>query len=254
MALLDLAGKLRGAPSFALLGERQPSPFALAALLGKACDPALGARAQRALQDGFTTLKLKIGVDEPARELEALRTLRSEIGPDVRLRLDANRAYDARDVAERLAELATIAPELVEEPTDIVGLPTTSPVPLALDESLQGVSAADLAARLEVPSVRAVVLKPMALGGILHCRALARVARERGLSVVVSHLFDGPLGLAGAALLAFDVGSPDTAMGLGPHAGLDVWPEPRAPAVSGAWLRPWSGAGLGLPRFSARPS
>jgi L-alanine-DL-glutamate epimerase-like enolase superfamily enzyme len=96
-----------------------------------------------------------------------------------------------------------------------------------------------------------VVLKPMALGGILRCLEIARLAHERRLDVVVSHLFDGPLALAAAAVLALTAGTPGVAMGLDRHAGLDAWGDPAPATIASGRLEGWSEFGLGLPRLRA---
>ncbi|HEX6239392.1 MAG TPA: O-succinylbenzoate synthase, partial [Polyangiales bacterium] len=41
---------------------------------------------------------------------------------------------------------------------------------------------------------------------------------------VVTHLFDGPIALAAASVLALALQSPRLAAGLAPHAGLAAWP------------------------------
>jgi L-alanine-DL-glutamate epimerase-like enolase superfamily enzyme len=248
-ALLDLTGKRRQTPAWTLFGLRSAPSLPLAAMIGSAADPELAGSAERAIARGITTLKIKVGAGAFPVELAALRALKMKLPPEVALRLDANQSLSVA----RLGELAELGPEFVEEPVQarVLRELNASLLPLALDESLQMQSPTDLARLLEIPNVRAVVLKPMALGGISRCSSIAGAARERGIGLVVSHLFDGPLALTAAAVLAFEVGSPGLAMGLDRHAGLEAWDCPMPPAIARGRLEGWSGFGLGLPEFTA---
>ena len=66
--------------------------------------PAAGAEAAlQAIQAGFTTLKLKAGAERETLDLVArVRAIRTAVGPDVRLRLDVNGAWDLATAQERL--------------------------------------------------------------------------------------------------------------------------------------------------------
>jgi L-alanine-DL-glutamate epimerase-like enolase superfamily enzyme len=90
----------------------------------------------------------------------------------------------------------------------------------------------------------------MTLGGLMRCRDLAARARAAGLSVVVSHLFDGPVALNAYAELALSLESGDLASGLMPHPALDVYPPTPLPGFAAATLsaEARSGTGFQLPR------
>jgi L-alanine-DL-glutamate epimerase-like enolase superfamily enzyme len=126
-----------------------------------------------------------------------------------------------------LEQLVEFEPEFVEEPFEqgVLEQLAASPVPLALDESLQQHYALDhFAPLLSKLNVRVVVFKPMALGGMSRCISLAARARLLGLHVVISHLFDGPIALAAAGALALVIASPDYAQGLALHPALSLDP------------------------------
>lgn len=246
-ALLDLLGRRRGVPVHRLLGGVPVEPLPLCQLLDGADDRRLRRSADRAVQSGFRTVKMKIGRD-PDGDVQRVATVRSIVGPETRLRLDANRGLSADQLADRLRELAASGPELLEEPASfsVVSRLALSPVPLAVDETLhdpdmrERVRAATRAGRYVT-----WVLKPMALGGVLACLELAREARAAGADVIVSHLFDGPIAHAAAAELALSLG-PGRAVGLGRHAGFAVWPERPSPSVRSTSLVPHGRPGLGL--------
>jgi o-succinylbenzoate synthase len=251
-ALLDLLARQRGLPLHRALGflrgdARELRPIPLAALIPLETQAAVAAVAL-----GYSTLKLKIGRPEQfAAELRALSEIRRAVGPGVRLRLDANQAFPAALVGERLDSLLSIDPELVEEPVTPGGpWPQHSPIPLALDESLrQGGELSERRAREE--HLVAAVLKPGVLGGSLAALELAARAEQAGLLPLVSHAFEGVIGYAAACELALALGVVSHAAGLGPHAGLGESALPAA--VATAWLRPHEQPGLGLPTRTSSP-
>jgi L-alanine-DL-glutamate epimerase-like enolase superfamily enzyme len=216
MARLDLEGRRTGRPAHALLGARRDR-LPLSALVEDL------AGAADAVARGVAALKVK------RRHFELLPELRRR-WPEIELRLDTNGApVDA-------AALAPFAPTYVEE----------GPAPFsALDESLQRLTDAEVEARLRAHAVRALVLKPMALGPE-RCLALARLAAAHDVPVTVTHTLDGPLGLAAAAALALALPGRVLAVGLDRHAGLDAWPPARIAALTPSAIVAWDAPGLGV--------
>jgi L-Ala-D/L-Glu epimerase len=244
-ALLDLWARAAGVPAWALLcpAVRAPRARAVAALLmgepEQALEQALVARAR-----GITTFKFKIG--RPGRldrELAAVQQLRAELGPLARLRLDANQSLTLAQAKQYLPRFAACDLEFVEEPCAPHELLQLSELglPCVLDESL----AAGVRPR---QGDRAVILKPTLLGGVSSCFALARAARAVGAQVVLSHAFEGPLGLGLSAALALSIGSETFAHGLDlDGARLDHLSLPFFSTASiQAWSEPEFGS-AGLP-------
>jgi o-succinylbenzoate synthase len=254
-AWLDLVTRRRGVAVSALLtsgGSRWPVP--LSALLPAGPLPAVLAEARALMKRGIRTFKMKVG--QPGaldQELAAVRAVRQVVGTDAALRLDANARWTPDEANAALAALVPLAPEVVEEPVAAarwreLALPV--PVPVALDESLQGGDAGDeLAERVARGACHAVVLKPMALG-LGRSVELAERARSLGLGVIVTHLFDGPVGLAIAAELALAIPAP-WAAGLFPHSGLTAWRASPPPQIGATHVVPQPGPGLGLPDLIA---
>ncbi|MBN2197003.1 MAG: hypothetical protein JW751_29635 [Polyangiaceae bacterium] len=262
-ALLDLAGKASDRPAWACLepapGER-PEPRELAALLYETTPTEIAREARSAIARGIRCLKLKIGrPGSLADELELATAVRREV-PDVSLRLDANRAFSLTEAARALEGFAGLGCELVEEPTFELELarledPATAtvaealaalPLPVALDESLRDAPPGALRRVRRQGFPLAVVLKPMLLGGVARSLELATEARELDIDVIVTHLFDGPLGLATAATVALAVGTRARAMGLDPHPALPVLSNWQVAALAGARVVTWTEPGLGV--------
>ncbi|MBX3128516.1 MAG: hypothetical protein KF718_17475 [Polyangiaceae bacterium] len=245
-AYLDALGQALGQPCANLLccglapARAMPRLLTTAALVD-VLGPAAEAEALRAVERGARTLKLKLGPST----LPAVERVRTRVGEGVRLRLDANQSFSGADLHLTLARLARSNPEFVEElaPWEQLCALGRSPVALALDETLthEGFALRELSAeaalRLEV-----VVLKPSLLGGFDRAAALAAQAEDLGLDVVVSHAYEGEVGWSALVALAFAIGSPARAQGLGPHVGL----APRSGGLGAGDLLPPAGTGLGL--------
>lgn len=218
-ALIDLAAQAAGQPLWRWLagpqqhaGEaRRPAVNALAGDLASLTPERIG----KLVDAGFEVIKLKLGRAAPDSELAALRRLRPLLPPAVRLRLDANRAWDRRTAARMCAALAELPVDMLEEPLalpvaaalpELAALQRDLPFPLALDEGwgeLQGAENRRLREDfLAAPPVRRLVLKLAVHGGPLAARAAARTAAAAGVGCVVTTGIDGACATLAAAHLA----------------------------------------------------
>ena len=165
---------------------------------------ALPGAARRLRADGYRAAKLKVGRQRVADEVSLVHAVADALGPDIRLRLDANRAW-AFDDAARFAEgIRGVAIDYIEEPlADPRQMPSFAArfpaLPVALDESVVGLSPEGLTAHAYA---RALVLKPTFLGGLVPTRRLARQAEALGMTSVLSAAFETGLGLRGLIGLA----------------------------------------------------
>ena len=254
-ALLDLAAQRRALSLAELLGG--PRPYREVALNGLLVADPLADLADRAVAlaaKGRRALKIKLRARDAAafaRELAALREVRRRLPLPYEIRLDPNAAWTDDEARARLAALASIAPRFVEQPVAPERLPALGPcaAPWAADESLAIPGLAR--ALLDAPGCVAFILKPHLLG-LVRARALAVRAQERGLDVVVTHLFDGPVAMAAACELALSLPRAPLACGLDPHDLLASFPPLRIPQLAPrAVIAPAASPGLGFPREGA---
>jgi L-alanine-DL-glutamate epimerase-like enolase superfamily enzyme len=170
--------------------------------------PAAGAQAAlQAIEAGFTTLKLKAGAERETLDLVArVRAIRAAVGPDVRLRLDVNGAWDLPTAEERLEAVARFGIEYVEQPLpadDGAGaaeLRRRVDVPVAADEAAASLVA--VRRLLAEGSSDVLVVKPARVGGPLAAAEIAEAAAARGVPVVLSTLFETGIGIASALVAA----------------------------------------------------
>ena len=158
-----------------------------------------------AVAAGFSCINLKVGM-EPNVEAEVarVRTVREVIGSDVKLRLDANGAWDEATAIATIQALEAFEIELIEQPVpapDFDALERvrgTVTVPVAADESVVDYATAERA----IKAADAVILKPIHLGGPSVTRYLAQYAAASGLGVIVTTTIDTGIGTAMALQLA----------------------------------------------------
>ena len=98
---------------------------------------------REALAQGYTHMKVKVGGD-PDGDLRRCRLIREEIGPDLKMMLDANQVWDVNEAITNIAKLAEVDPWWIEEPTnpdDILGhakiARAVAPIGVATGEACQ---------------------------------------------------------------------------------------------------------------------
>jgi L-alanine-DL-glutamate epimerase-like enolase superfamily enzyme len=204
MASSRLGAAVADAKAAALVGPPRALHAGVNATLEAASIDDLLADALAATSVGFRTLKLKVGTEATTAELvERLRALRGVVGSGVRLRLDANGAWDRATALERLTAAAPYDLELVEQPVppesvaDLAFVRGRSAVAVAADEAVTSFAAAE--ALLVASAVDALVLKPSRVGGLAAAREIAELAFSAGVPVILSTMFETGIGI-GAAL------------------------------------------------------
>jgi L-Ala-D/L-Glu epimerase len=257
-AILDLLGKIRAEPASSLLHPHRSGVQAvpIAALLRERVPDALRNEVSAAMRRGLTTGKLKIG-GTGEEDRQRIQAVRETAGGALGLRLDANQSLSVESLAKDLEALAAFEPELLEEPVSADQWTTIgeSAIPLAMDESLQVPGATErIRACAGRRTCSTLVLKPMALGGIVRCLELARLAADCGLEVLLTHLFDGPVAAAATAELALALaagaavnGATVRACGLDSFGRSDDWPPATSPyQIESTHIRPGPRPGLGI--------
>ncbi|MDH3496344.1 MAG: L-Ala-D/L-Glu epimerase [Gemmatimonadota bacterium] len=195
-ALWDLEAKLRGRRVWELAGLEAPPPVVTAYTISLGTPAAMAEAAGAARQ--YPLLKLKLGGEGDEERVAAVR----DAVPDARLIVDANEAWPADRLGERLAAMAGLGVELVEQPlpaaadTALADVPHA--VPVCADESCH--TAADvptLVGRYDVVNV-----KLDKAGGLTEALRVVDAARTHGLGLMVGTMMGTSLLMAPAMLLA----------------------------------------------------
>ncbi|UWG47931.1 L-alanine-DL-glutamate epimerase or related enzyme of enolase superfamily [Halanaeroarchaeum sp. HSR-CO] len=246
-ALLDRDARHAGRPLYRELGaERAVERLPVQATIGDGDPTATAETARTAVDEGFQTLKIKVGAGSLDRDVSRLESVRMTVGTTVTIRVDANGSWGratATDAIDRFREYDVALVEQPLPPADLVGHRNLrGRLPIALDESLLEASPESI---FETAAADALVLKPMALGGPDVARAIAVRALENDIDVIVSNTIDGTIGRTAAVHLAASL--PErTASGLATASMLetDLAPDP-APVSAGRIAVPQA-PGIGI--------
>lgn len=199
--------------------------------------------------DGCRTAKVKVAErgqrldDDVAR----VRAVREQMGPEGRIRVDANGGWNIDEAEHAIHALAAYDLEYVEQPcaevdelAEVRRRVAYMGIPIAADESVR--KASDPLAVARAGAADLLVVKAQPLGGVE--RAL-RIVAEAGLPAVVSSALDTSVGLAMGVALAASLPNLDVDCGLGTASLLaaDVTSDP---------LRPQGGS-VPVRRVSAEP-
>ncbi|MFC1234914.1 o-succinylbenzoate synthase [Vibrio sp. F74] len=185
--------------------------------------------------------KIKVGLYEPIRD-GMLVNLFLESIPDLRVRLDANRAWTP-EKAEKFASYINSSRrhriEFVEEPCKEPGQSFTfaikTGIAIAWDETLQdAVSEPDFDLG-KLTGAKVIIVKPTLIGSVYRCQSLIEDANRHGIKVVISSSLESSLGLNQLARLAQWL-TPESVPGLDTiklfGAQLEVkWPQCDLPII-----------------------
>ena len=142
MALWDLYGQLYKIPVYKLMGGAKKS--IVTDITISVNDPEEMVRdALNAIDRGYDCLKVKVGID-PELDVARLAAVREAVGKDVKLRIDANQAWNAKQAVRILDQMQEkgLDIEFVEQPVpaaDLEGMQYVTrhaSVPVLADESV----------------------------------------------------------------------------------------------------------------------
>jgi L-Ala-D/L-Glu epimerase len=160
------------------------------------------------IQQGFNVLKVKVGKDDIASDLDRIKEVRKRVGNAIKIRLDANQGWTAKDAirAIRKMEDSDLRIELVEQPVkadDIEGLKQVTDAVETLimaDESIFTPKQAFQV--LKTRSADLINIKLMKAGGIYQAQIINQLAETCGVECMVGSMIETRLGITAAAHFA----------------------------------------------------
>jgi o-succinylbenzoate synthase len=181
-------------------------------------------RAQSAVADGYTTIKLKVGAREIESDCDRVIAARSAVGDDITLRVDANGVWNKATAEQFLETARAVDIAYIEQPlpaSDLDGHASLRGrgVDIAVDESM---SATDPEQIFAAGAADIIVCKPMALGGPRQTLAVAHKADILDIDTVITTTIDAVIARVGALHVAAALpGSDPRACGLATGSMLD---------------------------------
>ena len=168
----------------------------------------MGEEAKDYINNGFTILKVKVGLGDIYEDIERVKEIRRCVGEGVTIRLDANQGWTVKEAIQAIHRMEDLdlQIELVEQPVkadDLEGLrQVTQHVDTLImaDESVFTPRQA-----LEVIHSRCadlINIKLMKTGGIFYAQSINQLAEAAGMECMMGSMIETHLGLTAAAHFA----------------------------------------------------
>lgn len=206
MAVYDLWSRHYGQPLYKLLGGYQKDlETDLTISINEPAEMREDALA--AIGQGFHALKLKVGIDADL-DIKRVKAIREAVGPDIRLRLDANQGWTADEAVRTIRRFEDMGLdiEFVEQPVkarDFAGMKRVHDnvhTKIMADESM--FSPKDAIELLHMEAVDLVNIKLMKCGGIHNALKIAGIAETYGVECMLGCMIESKVSLTAAAHLA----------------------------------------------------
>ena len=208
LALYDIIGKKKGLPVYKVLGGTNPVVHNDITIGINAPEKMEADAKEYVFEKGFRILKVKTGLDL-ATDIRALTLIRNAVGPDVRIRIDANQGYSVETALKALPEFEKLGIDAAEQflpwwdfegAAELKRKNTTS-VKLMLDESIHNIHDAHRAAKLDCADFYNIKL--MKCGGLYYGAQIADIAEEAGVGCMVGCMQENKISIAaGVSLVA----------------------------------------------------
>jgi L-Ala-D/L-Glu epimerase len=204
LAFHDLAAQAAEEPLYRYLGGDNDKPMATDYTISLGPVETMVAKARWIQDQGFTVIKIKLG--EGALDLERIRQIRAEVGPDIPLRIDANQGWTPTLAAELLRQMAPYGIQHCEAPLprrsflQLPQLRATSPIPLMADESCWDHH--DAQQLIDLRAVDRINIKLSKSAGIHQAVKILRIAERAHMPLQVGGFLESRLGFTAAAHVA----------------------------------------------------
>lgn len=213
IACYDILGKSLGVPVYKLLGGNVRDSIQVMWALGTDSPEANAREAAELKEFGYSTIMIKVGALDIAKDAERVQAVRSAVGGRYPLIVDANQGWDADTAIEfwKLVKNQNIA--LLEQPVhakDIDGLARVRKhidIPVSADESILSVEDAVKLAKSEAVDVFSI--KVAKHGGIYRTKEIVTVAASFGIDCLMNSMLEE--GITQAASLQVGVTSANLA-------------------------------------------
>ena len=206
MALYDLYTQELGVPLYKYLGgyrDRVETDITISINEPEE----MAADAAEVVQQGFSALKLKVGIDSE-KDIKRVKAIRDVVGSDMKIRLDANQGWEVDEAIETIRKIEELGfdVELVEQPVkarDFEGMKKVKDnvnTIIMADESC--FSPEDARRLLEMNAADVLNIKLMKCGGIYKALQIIEIAEEFGVECMLGCMVESKISLTAAAHLA----------------------------------------------------
>lgn len=206
IALYDIRGKVMNQPLYKVLGGSNPN-VDNDVTIGISTPEQMVEEAVQHVNDGYHILKIKVGI-HPEEDLYTLKKMREAVGPNVKIRVDANQGYSVAVAIDTLLKMKEIGIDAVEQclPSwDLEGhayvRKQVQGIKIMLDESLH--SPYDAAKAAKLGAADTFNIKLMKCGGLYPATKINAIGEANGINCMVGCMLESKIGItAGMSLVA----------------------------------------------------
>ena len=174
------------------------------------------------IEQGFRCIKLKIGAIDFETEIELLKSIRENFSAEsMELRVDANGAFHPTEALQKLKRLSKFDLHSIEQPikqgqiTEMTQLCSKTPIPIALDEELIGVTDVTEKAKLiQTIQPQYAIYKPSLIGGMKGTQEWIDICETNQVKWWITSALESNVGLNAIAQWTYTLDT-DLPQGLG---------------------------------------
>lgn len=209
MALFDIAAKNAGLPLYQFLGGHKRS-IETDMTIGIDTPENMAISALKYQSQGCRIIKIKLG-KKIHEDIERVRQIRTAVGGEMILRLDANQGWSFDDALLALGALEEFNIEFCEQPMrtwyddQLPELNLNSPIKLMADESCYNHH--DARKLINSKSCEYLNIKFSKSGGILEAQKIHEIALQHGVKCMIGSMLESRIALS--ANLHFALASPN---------------------------------------------
>lgn len=167
------------------------------------------------IEQGFRCIKLKIGAIDFETEIELLKFIRKEFtSEEIEIRVDANGAFHASEALKKLKRLSELELHSIEQPIKqgqpeaMAALCEQTPLPIALDEDLIGITAVtEKQQLLQTIRPQYLIFKPSLIGGFKGTEEWIKLAKAQNTGWWITSALESNVGLNAIAQHTFTLES-----------------------------------------------
>ncbi|MDT8861885.1 dipeptide epimerase [Alkalihalobacillus sp. MEB130] len=212
MAIYDLLAQFHHLPLYQFLGGEAPEGDELQIetdyTVSVNSPEEMSEDALEYVSEGFRILKVKVGKDDIEKDILRIKGIRDQIGPSVKIRVDANQGWQAKEAIRAITTMEDMGLNLdiVEQPVaahDISGLKRVTEnvlTPIMADEAV--FSTLDAFEVLKQRAADFINIKLMKSGGIYKASIINHFAEECGVQCMVGSMIESHLAVTAAAHFA----------------------------------------------------
>ncbi|MBO6157968.1 MAG: dipeptide epimerase [Firmicutes bacterium] len=205
MAIYDLYARMLNLPLYQVLGggsDRVETDLTISVdTVSKMVEDSL-----KAVENGFGILKVKVG-KEGLKDIERISRIREAVGSAVKLRVDANQGWNAKEAVRIIGALEDkgLDIELVEQPVsahDLEGMKFVTAhtyTPVLADESV--FSPEDAITIIKERAADLINIKLMKTGGIYQALKICQIAEIYGVECMMGCMLESKLSVSAGAHL-----------------------------------------------------